>query len=189
MLMTSSSDPTPEDFARAEATARLDFPGRSDVLAIANLACCFRASRANEARLEERVRALREAMAEIIPASSAQRMRALARNALKADDAKVAGEQECEHASRETRFEWCSDCGAGPHLLDSEDPNTHPAVIANVREQDRASRRRAYVKKHAPAFLKALMPGISHLASDTLGSRRAIALEQAGLIFDETEST
>ena len=55
----------------------------------------------------------------------------------------------------------------------------HDAPIA-----DRASRRLAYVRKHAARFLRAYIR-----AGYSADLSRANAIEQAGLIFDETEQS
>lgn len=87
-----------------------------------------------------------------------------------ADDAKAAGEPTEALRCVGQLALWCPVHGKGSC------PETD-------QKDDRASRRRAFVRKHAARFFRSyIKAGYATLLS------RANAIEQAGLIFDETES-
>lgn len=95
--------------------------------------------RSKNKALEERVHSLKGAMmGALAHLDNTQGARDWLLDKLKADDAKAAGEPECEHPNRETRFEWCKDCGAGPELTESEEHELAQMAKAN---DDHASRR------------------------------------------------
>lgn len=166
--------PTQEDMARdLEPYAREVAEDDRRPWAQRRLAECFLHLAAENKALEERVRRARE-LVEGIDTIAMSPQHALeiewAIRALAADDAKAAELPVAE-----------------PERIPPE--QLERATIHGFREptDDRADRRRAYVRDKAPVLMGALMR--NEPACPSWDRRRKQAIEQAGLIFDETEQS
>ena len=184
--------PTPVDFVNAKHAARST---RSYDYREQNLARCYLALAAENKTLEERVRALRDAISEARASAPVGGTCARLNGALAADDAKAGDPPVAEPAI-------CVRCGATGEVSDECEFWQDPPVaslpgqgelpanlerdLRQVTGDNRASRRRAYVRDKAPVIFSGQLQA---LEDATLSDLRKLAIEQAGLIFDETEES